>query len=155
MIAAPGLTHTELPNGEDRWASSRGELRLRWPAPGVVVFVEKGFLSAAFVPFILHGASVALSQAQRITLFVDGYDLEGYDPEIRNAGTSVLKDNASRVIVQHMLMRSRLAKMGLSVVSLILGAVIEGHTERAPFDAALGKAIRDSRLGVPEPRARP
>lgn len=135
------LSRLETPAGEEGWSSSRGELRIRHPAPGVVVFVERGFLAADFAPYIVRHSDRASAEGERVHIFVDGFDLEGYDPEIRNSATAWLKDNMSRVDAQHMLVRSRLAKMGLTMVSLALGGVIKGHHQRLTFERDLASAI--------------
>jgi hypothetical protein len=139
------ISRLELPAGEEGWASARGELSIRHPAPGVVLFIEKGFLSSEFADYILQHSDRALREADKVHLFVDGYELDSYDPEIRNAGSAWLKKNATRVVTQHMLVRSRLTKMGLSVVSLALGGLIKGHHERLAFEADLAAAIRIAR----------
>jgi len=117
------------------------------PAPGVVVFVEKGFLTSEFAAHIVDHCDRALDEALKVEVFVDGYELDGYDPEIRNGASDWLRRNSARVIAQHMLVRSRLTKMGLSVVSLAFGGLIRGHHERRSFDADLAVAIRRARSG--------
>jgi hypothetical protein len=102
---------------------------------------REGFLSSESADHILQHSDRALREADKVHLFVDGYELDSYDPEIRNAGSAWLKKNATRVVAQHMLVRSRLTKMGLSVVSLALGGLIKGHHERLTFEADLAAAI--------------
>lgn len=142
------VSRLELPTGGEGWVSARGELQIRHLAPGVVLFVEKGFLSSEFAHLILEHSDQARGEADQVQLFVDAYDLDGYDPEIRNGGSAWLKKHASRVIAQHVLVRSRLTKMGLSVVSLALGGLIKGHHERRSFDGDLAAAIREARASV-------
>ncbi len=139
------LSRVEAPLGEESWTSPNGTLVIKHPAPGVVVFVEKGFLVAPFAEHIGRHSDTALQEADKIQLFVDAYELDGYDPEIRNAGSAFLKQHPDRVAAQHMLVRSRLTKMGLSVVSLMFGGLIKGHHERISFDAELAGAIRSAR----------
>jgi hypothetical protein len=139
------VSRLELPSGDEGWVSARGELSIRHPAPGIVVFVEKGWLSAEFAQHILKHSDQALEEADKVQLFVDCFALDGYDPEIRNGGSAWLKKHAARVTAQHMLVRSRLTKMGLSVVSLALGGLIKGHHERRTFDGDLASAIRLAR----------
>lgn len=141
------LDRLELGGGAEGWGSTRGQLVIRHPAPGVVVFVEKGFLTSEFAAHIVDHCDRALDEALKVEVFVDGYELDGYDPEIRNGASDWLRRNSARVIAQHMLVRSRLTKMGLSVVSLAFGGLIRGHHERRSFDADLAVAIRRARSG--------
>jgi hypothetical protein len=48
-----------------------------------------------------------------------------------------------------MLVKSQIARMGLAVAGLVLGAVIKGYTSRRDFEAALRQATASSgaRLG--------
>lgn len=144
------LSRLDLPAGEEGWTSPRGELRIKHPAPGVVVFKETGFLIAEFAPHIMRHSNQAKHQGEKAHLFVDAYDLEGYDPEIRNGGTAWLRENAEKVAAQHMLVRSRLTKMGLTVVSLAVGGLIKGHHERQSFERDLAEAVVRSRSTPPK-----
>lgn len=139
------LVRGEQADGSERWSSPFGQLTVRHPAPGVVVFVEVGALDILFVEPILLHSNRALEGARSVEVFVDCYDLTSYDPEVRNASSRWLRRNASRVAAQHMLVRSRFTKLGLAVVSLAFGGLIHGHHERASFDAALAQALRRPR----------
>lgn len=139
------LTRVETPSGDESWTSPRGTLTIRHPAPGVVLFIEKGFLIGDFAAHIKAHSDRVLEESPNITLFVDAYELEGYDPEIRNAGSAFLKEHGHKVVAQHMLVRSRLTKMGLSVVSLMFGGLIKGHHDRNSFDGELAGSIRSAR----------
>lgn len=139
------LVRGEQADGSERWSSPFGQLTVRHPAPGVVVFVEVGSLDILFVDPIIAHSNRALEEARTVEVFVDCYDLASYDPEVRNAATRWLRRNASRVTAQHMLVRSRFTTMGLAVVSLAFGGLIHGHHDRASFEAALAQALRRSR----------
>jgi hypothetical protein len=143
------LVRGEQADGSERWSSPFGQLTVSHPAAGVLVFVEVGSLDIRFVePIILH-SNLALEQAPAIEVFVDAYDLVGYDPEVRNAASAWLRRNAARVLAQHMLVRSRFTKMGLAVVSLAFGGLIHGHHERTSFDAELAQSLRRARSRPP------
>lgn len=128
---------------------------VRRPAPGVLVFVESGYLVGARADEIARALDAELRLHRRLTIFVDGEHLEGYDPPIRTVPTDWLKKHSANVVCQHMLVRSRIAKMGLAVAGLVLGAVIQGHTERRTFDVALREAVRaaEGRIGSAPPPA--
>jgi hypothetical protein len=144
------LVRGEQADGSERWSSPFGLLTVQHPAPGVLVFIEAGSLDIRFAdPIILH-SDRALTEARTVEVFVDAYDLVGYDPEVRNAASGWLRRNASRVSAQHMLVRSRFTKMGLAVVSLAFGGLIHGHHDRKSFDAELAQALRRARsAGAP------
>lgn len=134
---------------EGQWESDRGLLVIRRPAPLICVFVEQGYLEEGFTPLILEGLERSLRRGGKPVLFVDAEKLEGYDPSVRRECTKWFGEHKHEVVAQHMLVRSRIAKMGLSVASLILGTVIVGHHERVSFDAALKQALDACRSGRP------
>ncbi len=131
--------------GEERWVSDRGELRIRRPTPLVLLYIETGFLEADFAPLIARAMNVTIRTPGKPLFFVDAELLEGYEPTIRTTASQWIKDHSSEITCQHMLVKSRLAKMGLAVASLLLGAVIIGHEKRYTFDLALREAINLTR----------
>jgi hypothetical protein len=144
------LVRGQQADGSDRWSSPFGQLTARHPAPGVVVFVETGSLDIRFAALIVSHSDRALEEARSVEVFVDCYGLLGYDPEVRNAASAWLRRNASRVIAQHMLVRSRFTTMGLKVVSLAFGGLTLGHHDRTSFDAELAQSLRRAR-SIPSP----
>jgi hypothetical protein len=123
------------------YVDERGELTIQRPAPGVLLYIEKGYLEGSRGELIVGAMERELKFASKLTIFVDGEHLEGYDPPIRTMPTDWLKKNTARVECQHMLVRSQIAKMGLSVAGLVLGAVIKGYTDRRAFEQALRAAV--------------
>lgn len=137
----------ELPRTADEigWATDRGELRIRRPTPLVLVFVETGYLDAEFAPHIVNANDEAVLGGMKPHIFVDCESLEGYAPPIRTEPTKWLQRNHKRVLKQHMLVRSAVVRMGLSIASLTLGGIITGYTDRQAFDGALEEAIVSTR----------
>lgn len=129
---------------EEVWLSGRGELRIRRPCRSVILFIEKGHLDAEFAPKISTACNDAIASGAKIQIFVDCEFLDGYDPPIRTESTNWLNKHRASVLKQHMLVRSRLTRMGLAVASLALGGLIDGYSERSPFERALRKAISDT-----------
>ncbi|MEM6956613.1 MAG: hypothetical protein AAF411_05940 [Myxococcota bacterium] len=140
---------------ESTWRSDKGSLKIQRPCPHVVVFVESGYLDAEFAPPIEDASNQALAEAgtSNLHLFVDAYDLTGYAPKVRKNPTNWLMAHRNRVEVQHMLVRSKITKMGLSVASLALGGLIQGHSSRAAFQVALDETVRTLRSSFPPPSA--
>lgn len=138
------IARAECGDNELGWDSERGKLRIRRPAKDVVLFVETGFLEKGFAPLITDHLDAALGDGARPEIFVDAYDLDGYDPEVRVGSTNWLKQHHELVRKQHMLVRSRLTKMGLSVASMTLGGVLVGHSDRATFQREYRRAVSQS-----------
>ena len=133
------------PKGPDErgWESDRGSLTIRRPRLDLIVFVEAGHLEEGFAPLIEEASNQALECKLPLHIFVDAYDLTGYAPSVRKGPTDWLNRNRASVAVQHMLVRSKLTKMGLSVASLALGGLLRGHASRASFRQALEDTLQD------------
>lgn len=130
---------------EQAWKTDRGSLRIRRPLPEVIVFIEEGHLDNAFASLIKEASNNALKCPKPLHLFVDAYDLVSYTPDVRKGPTDWLMANRSRVALQHMLVRSKITKMGLSVASLALGGLLKGHASRASFRLALDETLSQLR----------
>ncbi len=129
---------------ERAWESSRGKLIVRTPTRGVVVFIETGFLHDDFAEKLTTSLDAALAVASKLEIFVDAAKLEGYSPLIRIAPSDWLKAHIHQVTKQHMLVASRITRMGLSVASLALGGVLVGYTDQAAFEKELARASRNA-----------
>lgn len=132
-------------SNESTWKSSQGTLIVLRPEPEVLVFVEEGHLDDRFAPHIATACNAALECPKPLHVFVDCNDLISYAPAIRKQPTEWLLANRDRVVKQHMLARSPLTQMGLSVASLVLGRLIKSHSSRASFNAALDATLRHVR----------
>lgn len=130
----------ELANYKDEL----GELVIRRPARGVLLFVESGYLVGSCADLIIQAQEQELRSAPNLTLFVDGGKLLGYDPPMRTVPTEWLKKHKDKVLAQHMLVTSKIARMGLSVAGLVLGTVIKGYTDKREFDVALRAAVANA-----------
>lgn len=137
---------------EKAWVSDTGELRVRRLAPHVVLYIEKGFLTADFAPHITAVMDEAVASGIKPHLFVDCEQLDGYEPAVRTDATNWLSRNKHLVTAQHMLVRSRLTQMGVTVAGMVLGGLLVGHRSRATFEAALEQALKapaERREGAP------
>ena len=148
----------EADTSAQTYTDDRGELIIRRPALGVLVFIERGYLAGSRAEAIIKAMDNELKFSPKLTIFVDGEKLDGYDPPIRTMPTDWLKRNAARVTAQHMLVKSQIARMGLSVAGLALGAVLRGYVDRNGFEAALRQELFGWQgalaLGIIDPRDR-
>ncbi len=144
------VEHEKLAEG-DRYTTSRGVMLIRRPAPHVEVISGHGFAEAAFVDPILASRDAVLRECGEIALFDDLERVTGYDTEVRVQLTAWARKHRSRIAAHHILTRSKLVAMGVSVASLALGGAIEAHVRRDSFDAALlGQMKRGASLATSE-----
>ena len=129
---------------ERSWESPRGKVIARTPARGVLVFIETGFLHDDFAEKLILCLDGALVPGRKLELFVDAAKLEGYTPLIRTAPSDWLKAHLNQVSKQHMLVASRITRMGLSVASLALGGVLVGYTDKGDFEREIARATQQA-----------
>ncbi len=122
------------------YKDERGFLEIRRARPGVLIFIERGYLVGSCGQSIIDAMNQELKLSPKLTFFIDAERLDGYDPPVRTMPTDWLKKNTAKVVAQHMLVKSQIARMGLAVAGLALGAVIRGYTSRADFDRAIESA---------------
>ena len=121
------------------------------PAPGVLVVVARGHLAASLIPRVLAWRDQAVLRVGAVDIFDDGAELESYDSEARVLLTGWGKKNRDHVREHHILLRSRIVAMGVSVANLALGGHIQAHTSRPAYDAALASAVRRGRRSYTPP----
>jgi hypothetical protein len=72
-------------------------------------------------------------------VFFDAEHMVDYVTAFRVRMTEVIRRNRSQIAGVHALVRSKIARMGLSVANLALGGFITGHGTRETFIAARDK----------------
>lgn len=72
-----------------------------------------------------------------IRLFFEFWDMPTYDSQMRTEWTGWLLRHRSRLESLHVLARSKLVLMGVSVANLALGGIVKTHETTATFERAL------------------
>jgi hypothetical protein len=115
-----------------------GDLRLWIPAPNVFFVTMRGQGQGRVMkPF----SQAAPPPTAKHFLFYDLWELESYESELRKQMTSWVMERRSLVAEMHVLLRSKLVSMGVSVANLALGGIITTHTQRAPFQKAFDRVL--------------
>ncbi len=128
------------------WHSERGELGLWLLEPGVVIVRLSGHGEAAFSPLIERGILTSLESAPQFWLFFDLYALDSYDSALRVDLTAAIFKQRDRMADFHVLVRSKIVAMGVSVANLALGGRLTSHRERKPFTTALQAALDHAKI---------
>jgi hypothetical protein len=132
--SAPGLLSTPT-----------GSVHCSEPAPGVLVVVARGHLSSTLIPRVLAWRDQALSRTATVDIFDDAAELESYDSEARVLLTGWSAKNRKNIREHHILLRSRLVAMGVSVANLAVGGHIRPHTSRPAYETALARIVARGR----------
>ncbi len=125
-------------------------LTVRRPAPHVELIRCDGYAQNIYLELLLANRTKILAECGKIALFDDLLLLRGYDSNVRVQLTDWSRKNKKSIVAFHILTRSRLVAMGVSVANLALGGHIRAHTLRASFEDALNREI-----GAPSQLRRP
>jgi hypothetical protein len=125
--------------------TSRGRLALWTLDQGVFVFQivehgDKSFVApvvAAFERSLRHGAS---------QMFVDVELMTSYDTELRTEVTAAMGRERRRIGCLHILVRSKIVAMGVSVANLALGGIMTIHGSAPPFQQALQAGLAKAKI---------
>lgn len=132
------MERRELPDGFEL-SEARAIVTIRRPAKHIELIRCDGYAEAIHIELILKNREAILAECGRIALFDDLEDLRGYDSGVRLRLTDWGKKHRAQIVAFHILTRSRLVAMGVTVANLALGGHIRAHTNRASFDVALRK----------------
>ena len=94
-----------------------------------------------FVPHIRAASDLVLKQYQQIDLFFDAHLMTGFERSFRAQMTDWHEQLRRPTRYAGVLVRSKVVKMAISIVTTATGGKIVGHEIRANFEAALTRAI--------------
>jgi hypothetical protein len=135
------MVHERFGVDGERWTTGRGRLEIEEPAPGVVLTRFAGHAELAHAEAIVRRFDEALARTPTLRVFDDWEAGEGYESEVRVRLTEFTRTRGARIASTHVLIRSKLFAMGLSVANLALGGRLHVTASRADFEAALRAAL--------------
>ena len=124
-----------------RWG--RGELRIK-VSDDVVYEQVTGYLEKDIVSKITHPIDKLIGQGARPIIFNDWWELSGYDSDARLKLTDWIFWIRGKIVGSHILVRSKIVSMGVSIANLALGGMLTVYTDRQEFTLAYQRAMRQS-----------
>lgn len=124
----------------ERWADERGTLEITTMRPGVVLQRFRGHALPPIADAISERLERELVRFGSIVVFDDWEEATGYESEVRIRLTAWTQRHLDRIPETHILVRSRLLAMGISVANLAVGNKLRAYTSRKEFEAALAVA---------------
>lgn len=122
--------------------SERGTVTVTRPVPHVELLRAEGHAPGEVVDSILELRDVIIRESGRILIFDDLEMMTGYDSAVRVRLTEWSRLHKPKIGSFHILTRSRVAAMGVTVANLALGGHIRAHARREDFEAALDGELR-------------
>lgn len=134
------MEHERVDARTDRWSDGRGTLEITTVRPGVVLQRFRGHALAPMADVIAERLEREIARFGSIVVFDDWEEATGYESEVRIRLTAWTQSRLDRIPETHILVRSRLLAMGISVANLAVGNKLRAYTSRAEFEAALSQA---------------
>lgn len=139
------------PNVDRTLETPKGEVRIRFPARGIMHSCVRGHMDVATAEFIRDTGNEFVLHCRRMEVFHQWDSLETYDSAARKVLTDWGLDIRGNVIKVHILFRSKLVAMGVSVATVVLGNMIEAHRDPQKFALALQAAVAAAGKVAPTP----
>jgi hypothetical protein len=121
--------------------SDRWELRATNPAPHTLYTRVSGRTDLAAVQLLMQAFDRVATAQGVVDAFHDWEQVESYTPEARETYVKWSSGHRSQVSSVHLLIRSRLIAMAISVGNLAVGGFLQSYTDRKVFEQALQATI--------------
>jgi hypothetical protein len=121
--------------------SSRGELTVWMPAPGILVTRASGHIDGAIAAHFIEAGNAVIQRDGKLAGFHDWAEVNTYDSAARSRLTSWGHDVRASVREVHFLTASKILSMGIAVASILLRDMLTAHRDRAEFESALRAAL--------------
>jgi hypothetical protein len=144
MQDARAKQELRMPNipGAERWTSPGSEVIVWMPSPTVMRFKYFGFSETRCVGWMETTADKMIRENRPpIDMFVDCWDQVGYETGFRTGLTAWNKRIKKDIRSMSLLIRSKIAAMGITVANLTLGGLLVPCTDPQKFESEINLAI--------------
>jgi hypothetical protein len=121
----------------------RAEVDLRLPGLAEIRYIGLG--TGDFPREIQPHLDRWVAAGKRISLFIDAAELISYETQFRSLWATWMRANRAQIDAVHILFKSKLVEMGISLVNPFVGGFIVPWSDRAGYEVALRKARDDAR----------
>jgi hypothetical protein len=124
--------------------AERGQARVEFPAPSVVVIRWEGHLSEGLARAATAEVEPVIERAGIIDLFTDANTTlhDPAQPNMRPYMDAWMKRWGSSFRSVHVFVGSKVVSMALTVSNMLVGGFFQIYSQRAAFEAALRAAVR-------------
>lgn len=134
------MEKSSLPQRGMCWRTPRGCVAVWRPAPAILVVALQNHGEASFVEPVVD-AYRSMQAEGHIHLFFDAEHLTNYDSPLRAGLTTAFLPDRHRLEGFHVLLRSKIVAMGVSVANLALGGIVSVTNHRQTFRTALDSTL--------------
>lgn len=140
-----GLNTFPLPQNGTAWEARRGRLGLWVPCPTLLVIAIDRHGHAEFASQIL-AAYRTLDPKSPLYVFADLGSMTNYDTGLRTELTAGFLPDRPRIAAFHVLLRSKIVAMGVTVANLALGGFVDIYDDQPRFKAALDASLFENKV---------
>lgn len=109
-----------LPDGSVVHFDAQGVMQIHDFGNGVSLHVRRGIMTGDFAAYVIEDGERQIQSFGRYVLMVDGVETKMHMTEFREVMTHWFRDHESAVV--HMLIRSKMLDMALTVANLAMGS---------------------------------
>lgn len=124
----------------EEWRSDQGFLRVWIPAPSVFATRIEGRAVTGFTGVIIRMAEQEIAAGRRLLVFHDWEEARSYEPAAREKIVAWTETIRPQWDGSHILFRSSLVAMAVSVSSLLFGEKVTSYSSRKNWQRALDVA---------------
>ncbi len=140
-MSGTSAEYRRLASDRERWRTPRGELEIWIPRTDVIVIRFAGHGDATFVEPVVSRVQGVIDTGLRPLVFDDWERARSYDPRARLDMTRYAMEARRHVRATHILVRSKLLSMTVSLVNRAIGNSFHVYSERPEFESELGRAL--------------
>ena len=123
-----------LPDGSRLYHDAHGLMQVHDFGGGVSLHVRRGIMTADFATHVIEDGERQMNRFRRFVLMVDGTETRMHTTEFREVMTNWFRTRETAVV--HMLIRSKLLDMALTVANLTMGSPrAKAYTEASEWEA--------------------
>ncbi len=128
------LRSESLAEGATRLSSEKGSVTYAFPLPDVVLARYAGLLTAELYTEVVDIMARRLAVRPTLRMYADLGDIDDYDSGFREGWAGWFRTHRKSVAELHVLFRSRLVGIGLTVIGVATGGNIKTYSDRAAFE---------------------
>jgi hypothetical protein len=144
-MGAKSVTTQKLPDGTTQWNAGGFITTLRQLAPGVLYSTAVGSGEHVFNPALTEAMEAEVAAHGRTVIFVNLLEATRLGAEARDSWAAWAKKHRQQTSA-HLLVRSKLVEMGLSLIAMFSGADLKVYTDLERFLDAMRQAAPKAAL---------
>ena len=121
----------------DSFENAACSIKVSFPRHDIVLFEISGYLDVEGANYAIQQTDKLVERNSRVWVFNDWTELRGYDSQSRQMLTVRTKELGDKIVGSHILVKSSIVAMGVSVANFLLNQSQIAHSKKESFENAL------------------